>query len=135
MKTLANCKPSEFLVQTNKIRKAAVKWLTATDILNIRKNLPTIPEDASEEEKKKLLQEQGRKNLSKILDSVLEEHPKETLEMLALCSFVSPENVDDYDMSFYLAVINDLLTSESVINFFTLLVRLESKDISNTAKA
>ena len=39
LKTLANCKPSEFLKQTNKIRKAAAEWLTATDILEIKSGL------------------------------------------------------------------------------------------------
>ena len=39
-KNLANCTPKEFLVQTNRLRKSAEKWLKATDIMNIRKNIP-----------------------------------------------------------------------------------------------
>jgi hypothetical protein len=45
MKNLANCKPSEFLSQTNKIRKSVEKWLKLTDIINIRKRIPVgMPE-------------------------------------------------------------------------------------------
>ena len=40
MKTLANCNPVEFLVQTNKIRKAVWDWLSLTQVMEIRKNLP-----------------------------------------------------------------------------------------------
>jgi hypothetical protein len=48
MKNLANCKPSEFLKQTNRIRKSVSKWLTDTDIANIRKRMPNIKDDASD---------------------------------------------------------------------------------------
>ena len=36
MKNLANCTPREFLRQTNRIRKAAARWLERTDALAIR---------------------------------------------------------------------------------------------------
>ena len=51
MKNLANCKPSEFLVQTNKIRKSVEKWLTVTDIMNIRRTQPELAEGMSREER------------------------------------------------------------------------------------
>lgn len=51
MKTLANCSPREFLLQTNKIRKSVVKWLDETKILEIRANKPQFTEGATEEEK------------------------------------------------------------------------------------
>ncbi len=50
IKTLSNCKPSEFLKQTNRIRKAVERWLTDTDIANIRKRQPIkemVPDGAS----------------------------------------------------------------------------------------
>ena len=52
MKNLANCKPSEFLVQTNKIRKSVEKWLKITDIMNIRKVVPPEKEGQTAEERK-----------------------------------------------------------------------------------
>ena len=51
MKNLANCKPSEFLVQTNRIRKSVENWLTVTDILNIRRNQPELKEGMTKEER------------------------------------------------------------------------------------
>lgn len=122
MKNLANCKPSEFLVQSNKIRKSVSRWLTDTDIMGIRKRLPSIPAEATDEERKALLQEQAKQNLSDILDSVLDEHPKETLEVLALCCFVEPEHVDDYPMMDYLQAFQEIIENETVISFFTSLM-------------
>ena len=63
-KNLANCTPKEFMVQTRLIKRAVEKWLTETDIMNIRKNMPKLPEGIDEEEKKAKLKEQSAKNLS-----------------------------------------------------------------------
>ena len=57
VKTLANCTDVEFLRQTNKIRKAVEKWLTDTDIANIRKRMPkleTVPQNANDVTKKRI---------------------------------------------------------------------------------
>lgn len=140
MKTLANCKPSEFMVQTNKIRKASEKWLTETDIMNIRKRLPQgmpeIQSDMSKDEQRKVLDkrnemmaEQAKSNLSAILDSVMEQHPDETLEMLALCCFIDPAEVDDHPMSEYLNAVMDMMEDDTVVRFFMLLMRLGQKNI------
>lgn len=133
MKNLANCKPSEFLKQTNRIRKSVEKWLDATHIMEIRKRMPevkTVPLGADEEvrrsvglENTKLRNEQAKANISAILDEVLENHPDETLEILALCCFVEPENVDEHSVSEYLEAFNELVSNEAVIGFFSLLVR------------
>jgi hypothetical protein len=127
IKTLANCKPSEFMKQTNKIKRQVEQWLTDTDIMNIRKKLPTIPEGATEYERKTLLKEQSMKNLSEILDSALEEHTDETLAILALCCFVPVEKADTKSIDFYMTAISDMMESEAVARFFTLLVRLGQK--------
>ncbi len=138
-KNLANCKPSEFLVQTNKIRKSVEKWLEVTDIVNIRKHVPKLkdfPDNAStsdiekiKEENKRLLAEQSKKNISEILDSIMDKHPKESLELIALLCFVDPKNVDDNPVSFYLENITELINDESVMGFFTSLVQLAQMDI------
>lgn len=145
LKTLATCKPSEFLRQTNRIKKAVEKWLTDTDIMNIRKRLPVpevVPLEATVEERaaifernKKAVQEQSKKNVSAMLDAILDEHPEETLEVLALCCFVEPENVDDHPVSEYLAAINTLINDKAVIDFFTSLVLLGRTITSDASKA
>lgn len=139
LKTLATCKPSEFLVQTNKVRKSAEKWLKITDFANIRKEVPdlkTVPSDATDEERQqidaenaKLMKEQSRKNFSKMLDAVMEEHPEETLELLALCCFVDPKHVDDYPVSAYLSAFAEIMNDEDTLGFFTSLVQLAQQII------
>ena len=124
MKNLANCKPSEFLRQTNKIRKSVDKWLKLTDIKNIRKNVPEIPSDLSIEEKQELMFEQGKKNLNSMLENILEVHPDETLELLALLCFVEPEDVDNHTVAEYLSSFNELINCKEVIDFFGSLMRL-----------
>ena len=128
MKNLANCKPSEFLVQTNKIRKSVEKWLKLTDIANIRKAVPPEKEGQTREERKKELEKQAQKNLSKMLDSVLEKHPVETLEVIALMCFIEPDNVDDYPVSFYLEAFTELMNDKAVLGFFTSLLSLARTD-------
>lgn len=133
-KNLANCKPSEFMAQSGRVAKSVESWLTATDIMNIRKRVPKmmpIPPDATPEQTnkimddyKKTLQKSAKQNLAEIMNSVFTEHPQETLELLALLCFVEPEDVDNHSVSFYLANLADLLNDKDVISFFTSLARL-----------
>lgn len=139
MKNLANCKPSEFLIQTNKIRKSVAKWLTVTDIMNIRKRMPELEnagDNATMEERQAVVDrnmkrrnEQIKQNLMDILDSMLVEHPTETLEILALCCFVEPEDVDNHPMSEYIGAITELIETKEVMSFFISLAKLAKIDI------
>ena len=124
IKSIANCKPSEFLKQTNAIRHYVEKWLKDIKFADIRKRLPTIPEGATEEEKKELIAAQSRKNFSEMLDSALDQHPEETLGVLALCCFLPVEEADNQSMDFYIGAIADLIESEAVMRFFISLVKL-----------
>lgn len=139
-KNLVTCKPTEFLRQTNRIRKSAEKWMKATNIIEIRKRKPeglqTIHKDMPKEEvmeisrrNAKLIAEQSRINLRDILTAAMEDHPDETLELLALACFVEPEDVDNHRVSFYLANLSDILADEDVLSFFTSLAQLEQTGI------
>ena len=128
LKNLATCKPSEFLKQTNRIRKVAEKWLKNTDILNIRKTQPEYPEGATTEEKERILQAQVKENLSKMFDAILEDYSDETLELLALVCFVEPEEVDNHEMSEYITAVHELINNAAVLSFFTSLVRLGQRN-------
>ena len=127
MKNLANCKPSEFLKQTNRIRKSVSKWLTDTDVMNIRKRLPQLADDVTDEEKNEAYNEQAKKNFNAILDAILDEHPDETLELLALLCFVEPEHVDDHEITEYLDSLRELMNDKSVFSFFTSLMQLANQ--------
>lgn len=124
LKNLATCKPSEFLVQSNKIRKVVEKWLKDTDLMSIRSTRPKYPEDATEEEKRKILQNQVKSNISRMLDAILEKNSEETLELLALLCFVEPREVDSHPMSEYISAVTELISDQAVLGFFTSLVRL-----------
>ena len=140
MKNLANCKPSEFLKQTYRIKRSAEKWLKDTDIMNIRNNLPKLTpltKDMTEEERvatfeenKRKSSEQLRKNFSDMLDQIMCEHADETLELLALCCFVEPDEVDNYSVDYYLGNLVEILNNSSVLGFFT---SLEQLGVLNTA--
>ena len=145
LKTLADCKPSEFLKQTNLIRKAVSRWLTDTDIINIRKRLPVTeiaPLTASVEEKAEVMarneaamRKQTAANITAILDAVMEDHPDETLEILALLCFVDPAHVDDHKITEYLDAFSRLIADEAVISFFTSLMQLDQIGTSTSAEA
>lgn len=135
MKNLANCKPSEFLAQSNKIRKAVSEWLTLTDILNIRQQKPKFEIDMTDEERERLTAEQVQKNLNEMLDQILEEHAEETLNVLALMCFVDPKDADEHPMDEYIEAFNELINNQTVINFFVSLARLGQTNTSGVRKA
>lgn len=143
-KNLANCKPSEFLRQTYRIKKSVEKWLTDTDILNIRKNLPELTplsKDMSDDERKAAFaenkrksEEQIKKNMMAILDAIMDTHADETLEILALCCFVDPSAVDDHGIDFYLDNFAEIISNESVISFFSSLAQLGVLNTPNVSR-
>lgn len=134
MKSLADCKPREFLKQTNRIRKSLERWLEVTDIMNLRGKVPEyepLPQGATREEieaaqeaYKEKVAAASKESMKKILDAILDKHPDETLELLALACFVEPKDVDNYTVSEYLQTLNSLLNNATVIDFFTSLLRL-----------
>ena len=139
MKTLANCTPREFLKQTNRIRIAADEWLTATKILEIRQRMPEMPEPTESKDKADITEaiearrvavaEQTKKNLFAMLDAMFDVNADKTLELLALCCFVEPEDVDKHTMSEYLLSISELLNDGGVVSFFDSLVRLGASNM------
>ena len=132
---LASCTPTEFLKQTCKIKKSVEKWVKATDIFNIRRNLPKltpVTNQMSDEERaqtiadnRKRTQDQMYENFSNMLDAALDQHANETLEILALCCFVDPAEVDSHPMDYYLENILELINNKAVVAFFTWLAQLE----------
>ena len=134
MKNLANCKPSEFLAQTFKIKKEVEAWIRECGIVEIRAKLPQIepiPENASDDEKKRIIalntqrmRKKAMENMMEILDAALDKNAERTLRILALCCFVEPKDVDNHSMGEFLGAISEVLEDGNVINFFTSLARL-----------
>ena len=92
MKNLATCTPTEFFTQTLKIRHAAADWFKHTNILNIRKKMPKLPEGISAEEKQAAVLAQAKENALEMFTQVFEEYPDETVRLMALACFVEPEH-------------------------------------------
>lgn len=144
MKNLANCKPSEFLAQTFKIKKSVQEWLDVTKLMEIRKNQPenviNITGLTGEErakaiaENKKKYQAQVKKNLEEILDRMLDQNAEKTLEVLALCCFVDPADVDNYPMTEYLEALGELLSDKGVLSFFSSLAQLGQTNFGIVSK-
>ncbi len=134
MKNLANCNVREFLTQTNKIRKSVANWLSLTQVLEIRKNMPVFTDDVSEEERKKAMTEQAKKNFSDMLDSILDKYPDETAEMLGLMCFIEPKDLNKHKMTELFSSFNEMINCEEVISFFISLVSLAKKAGFGTQK-
>lgn len=137
MKNLANCTPSEFLKQTNKLKKSLEKWAKDINLNEIRQRIPELEiakEEMTLEERKALairnkqkVKAQSYKNLSDILDAAFEKHPEETLEVLALFCFIDPADVDKHPVSEYLSAITELMNDEAVVGFFTSFLSLAQR--------
>lgn len=135
MKTLANCSPREFLVQTNKIRKAVSNWLSLTKVLEIRKAQPKYAENSTEEERRAAITQQIQDNANAMLDAILDEHPEETAELLGLICFVEPDDLDNHSMTEFFGAVSEILNSREVLDFFISLAKLGSMNTSAAAKA
>lgn len=135
MKTLANCSPREFLVQTNRIRKAVSNWLSLTKVLEIRKAQPKYAENATEEERRAAITQQIQDNANAMLDAILDEHPEETAELLGLICFVEPDDLDNHSMTEFFGAVSEILNSREVLDFFISLAKLGSMNTSAAAKA
>ena len=129
MKNLSNCKPSEFLAQTIKIKNLVRDWLDATKIMDIRKNFSQVDKNLSKEERTNAIVNQALSNWSDMLDRMFIDNAEKTLALIALVNFIEPERVDDYEMGDYLQSISELLSDSRVLSFFTSLVRLNQQNI------
>lgn len=138
MKNLANCKPSEFLAQTYKMKGRVEKFFREIEFGKIRAQVPEIvpvPSGASEEEVEKITAEnkrrmrsKGLENAMQVLDAALSTNAEDTLALLAMSCFVEPENVDDHPIGFYLEAFSEIMSDSAVISFFTSLAQLGVKN-------
>ena len=139
-KNLANCSPKEFLRQTSRVRRSVERWLKETKIMEIRsrkvEGIETVPVDADldtayeiRKRNAERITAQQKKNFGDILTAIMDDHPDETLELLALLCFVEPEDVEKYSTAYYLGNFAELITNKDVINFFTSLAQLAQTGI------
>ncbi len=118
IKTLANCTLKEFLKQVNKIRHEVEDLFTVANIKEIRKNIPTFTGEETEEEKAEIIRQQGRKNISDILDNCLEKNVDKTVKVIGLMCFKNEKEAENMEVSEFYDVVFELLGSKRVIDFF-----------------
>lgn len=132
MKTLANCTPKEFAVQTAKIAASVRKY--ADGIRMIRQKLPKPPEaprkDASEDELTAYAEQvrnAGIDNFMEILSWCMETNADATMELCGAVCFMDGEafaDLDPADGEDGIAAVLDVLCSERALRFFTTLLRM-----------
>ena len=116
MKTIANLNGVEFLRAINRTRYAVEKLLKVTDVLNIWKKNPAFTGEETPEERHEKQREQIKKNLSDILDALLEKHPEETYAcIMAMC--VKDEGEPEPDGIELVMSAFDLIADERVLAF------------------
>ena len=129
-KTLLTCTPREFLVQTNRMKKAVEQWATATDIKKLfsqkADGIESLTGDetrdtAIKERNTERVQAQRRLNLSAIMDAALEEHTDETLEIIAMMFFMSVEELNKLQAREMMVSLNAMLNDEAIVGFFSTL--------------
>ena len=64
-----------------------------------------------------------------------DEHPDETLDLLALLCFIEPEDVDNHSVDEFLEAITEMISNQAVIGFFTSLAQLGLMDTSGASRA
>lgn len=124
MKTLANCSLVEFLRQTNKIRNSAADFMEESGVLEIRKRKPEFSGKETDEEKKEKRNKQVRKNLSDMVDSLMDTNAEKTAELLGMLCFMEPEEVASAKGIDFVTPAIELLNSKPVIDFLILLAKL-----------
>lgn len=123
MKTLANCTPTEFLKQCVKLRAPFADWLEKTGIPEIRARRPKGFDDLPDEEKAEAIREQGNENMADIIAAALEKDFDGTINVMALCCFTDPKDIDAHPMTEYLDAILEMFNSDAVRGFFMYYLR------------
>ena len=126
MKTIANMQGAEFLRQCNKIRHAAADLMQDTQVLEIRKRMPAFTGKENPELRKVMIGKQSKKNISDMLDALLDTHAEETYNVLKLMCVLEPgEEPTGLDMA--MAGL-EIVTSPKVMDFLSSLARLAQTD-------
>lgn len=123
MKNLANCTPTEFMRQSMKLRAPFAAWLKKTGIPEIRKRRPEGFDEMTDTEKAEALRAQSAENMTDIIAAALEKDYEGTVEVMALCCFVDPKDIDAHPMAEYLEAIMQMFSSEAVRGFFMYYLR------------
>ena len=54
-----------------------------------------------------------------MFDAIFDEHPDETIQLIAMLCFVPLTEIDNHPMTYYMESISEMLNDETVWGFFT----------------
>ena len=123
MKTIATLKGADFLRACNKVRYAAQEMLAETKVLEIRKRMPILDINMTEDQRRDVLDKQSKKNLSDMIDRLLEEKPEETYKLLQVM-IIPEENDGELDGIDLMCAAMELISNPKVIDFLSKLAKL-----------
>lgn len=123
-KNLANCTLKEFLQQVNKIKHKAAEFYNVIGIADIRKTMPTLTGKETPEEAEKKRIEQGKKNMSAIIDKCIDANIDATIELMGLFCFKTVEEAENMEVSEFMDNLTEIISSSRCIDFFTKMVNL-----------
>ena len=123
MKTLANCTPKEFAVQTAKIAATVRRY--ADGVRAIRQKLPKLQDNASAED----IRNASVDNFMDILSWCMDINADGTMELCGAVCFMSGEefaNLDPAEGEDGIAAVLEVLCSDRALRFFAALLRVNS---------
>ena len=129
MKTLANCKATEFLTQTNKIRHEIAEFYSAIGIAALKQKFAALAEKAGSDEETERLR---KGYISELLDSALEINAEATVRVIGLAAFKTPEEAEDMTATELLEVFSQIIGCKPVIDFFINAVKSGLLGTANT---
>ena len=130
MKTITQLNGVDFLRKCNEIRHGVESVLKTTGIMEIRKRMPVIEETDTLDERKRKMEEQSKKNLSDMIDVLLDKHPEETVKLFNM--MIVLEDGDTEPTGFELLMIGmDIISDKRVMDFLLSLMRLGQTDIQD----
>lgn len=124
MKTIIDTKDdAQFMSALYDVSEELYKLIKLTGLEEVRKKLPDISSDDTEEERQKKIQAQSTANIVEMAKILMKEHPKETISVVQKMIFL--EEGEDYPHGFeMLNLAFKLLTAPEVLDFFTSIMRL-----------
>lgn len=132
MKTLNQMNETEFLRRCWQISDAVSDLLQTTQVMEMRKVMPTLDGNETPDEMKRKTDEQSRKNLKSMAKSLLFDNAEATAKILPLLyePDILPDGSTEQMTPFKtLRVITATIEDKDVLDFLLSLVRLGQTDI------
>ena len=122
MKTIISLPAEQLLVAAYDTAEAVEEFMHETELAELRKVMPEIPEGASGEETEAAYKAQWRKNVKAMVRRCLKERPEATVKVLRC--LVIPEDGEELNGFGLLAGAMEILNAPQVLEIFFKSVRL-----------